>query len=84
MVARTNHIIVLVLAFVANAVLAGQLWTPSGRRKYVEELLPTQSCYVTEVSILLFCYFIHILKMHKVLTLKYLFSQKYQISYSYI
>ena len=28
-----------------------QEWTAGGRRKHVGKLLPTQSCYVTEVSI---------------------------------
>ena len=39
-------LLLLILAQVAFA----QQWTPGGRRKHVGELLPTQSCYVTEVS----------------------------------
>ena len=38
-----------ILSTVSVTVFAQQ-WTPSGRRKHVGELLPTQSCFVTEVS----------------------------------
>ena len=45
---------ILILIFTTLSALIGlssanSQWTPGGRRKYIEELLPTQSCYVTEV-----------------------------------
>ena len=39
------------LLLLISQVAFAQQWTPGGRRKHVGELLPTQSCYVTEVSI---------------------------------
>ena len=39
------------LLLLISQVAFAQQWTPGGRRKHVGELLPTQSCYVTEVSL---------------------------------
>ena len=39
-----------ILSIVSVSTVFAQQWTPSGRRKHVGELLPTQSCFVTEVS----------------------------------
>ena len=38
------------LLLLISQVAFAQQWTPGGRRKHVGELLPTQSCFVTEVS----------------------------------
>ena len=39
-----------IVVSVMVSVTFAQQWTPSGRRKHVGELLPTQSCFVTGVS----------------------------------
>ena len=39
------------LLLLITHVAFAQEWTAGGRRKHVGKLLPTQSCYVTEVSI---------------------------------
>ena len=40
----------LTIFSIVSVTVFAQQWTPSGRRKHVGELLPTQSCFVTEVS----------------------------------
>jgi len=43
------------LLLLISQVAFAQQWTPGGRRKHVGELLPTQSCYVTEYNMQLTC-----------------------------
>ena len=48
-ITKMTSLFALLLLILAQDAFAQQ-WTPGGRRKHVGELLPTQSCYVTEVS----------------------------------
>ena len=49
--AATTMISAFALLLLISQVAFAQQWTRGGRRKHVGELLPTQSCYVTEVSL---------------------------------
>ena len=47
----TTMISAFALLLLISQVAFAQQWTRGGRRKHVGELLPSQSCYVEEVSI---------------------------------
>ena len=49
--AATTMISAFALLLLISQVAFAQQWTRGGRRKHVGELLPSQSCYVEEVSI---------------------------------
>ena len=48
--AATTMISAFALLLLISQVAFAQQWTRGGRRKHVGELLPSQSCYVEEVS----------------------------------